>query len=277
MNYRNLLSRFNEYQKERFPFAVLTFTTLSVVLSSAAVAVTTDIPLSSLKIQIIIGTLTCLLFMFNIRVFDDFKDKSFDNQFHKKRPVQRGLISLKELNIINLISIAIQVILNLFMSINAFIYWILAMCYSLIAKKEFFIKKYIRKTFILYNFLNLMQMFFLQIYLYALIEPNFSFKDPLLFIHFIFVLSNAVILEVARKMKSKREESKGMDTYSGRYGVKKSAFIYSGSYLVTYLLFYIIFISGKILIFDTVIKFNLLSIYHLFNSLLCVKTIKIKH
>ena len=33
----SLLSRFNEYQKERIPFAVLTFTTLSVVLSSAAI------------------------------------------------------------------------------------------------------------------------------------------------------------------------------------------------------------------------------------------------
>lgn len=241
--HKSLLSRFNEYQKERFPFAVLIFTTLSVVLSSAAIVVSESTSFSSLTIPIIVGTMTCLLFMFNIRVFDDFKDKGFDNKYHKERPVQRGLISLKELNIINLVSIVFQVILNAFISLGAFIYWILAMCYSLIAKKEFFIKNYIRKRFILYNFLNLMQMFFLQIYLYAIIEPNFSFKDPLVFIHFIFVLSNALILEVARKLKSKHNESKGLDTYSSRYGVRKSSYIYAGSYLVTYLFFLVIFLQ----------------------------------
>ena len=239
----SLLSRFNEYQKERFPFAVLTFTTLSVVLSSAAIVAQEGQTLSKLTLPIIVGTITCLLFMFNVRVFDDFKDKGFDDTFHGKRPVQRGLISLKELNLINYISIAFQVLLNIFISISAFFYWILAMIYSLIARAEFFMKDFIKKRFILYNALNLLQMFFLQIYLYALIQPNFSFTNPLVFIHFIFVLANAVILEIARKLKSKDDESLGKDTYSGRYGIKTASFIYAGSYFITYILFLIIFLQ----------------------------------
>jgi len=76
--------------------------------------------------------------------------------------------------------------------------------------------------------------------LYALIEPGFSFKDFLLFVHFIFVLANAQILEVARKLKGKKDESKGLDTYSSRYGIKKSVYLYLGSIFLSYFLFMII-------------------------------------
>ena len=243
MNKDNLAVRFYQYQKERFPFVLLIFTTLSVVLSSAAIVVGPNESFSQFLWPIIIGTITCLFFMFNIRVFDDYKDKSFDTKFHANRPVQRGLISLKELSSINIISMLLQFVVNLFVSITALLWWLLALCYSLIARYEFFCKDFIKKRFILYNLMNLMQMFFLQIYLYALIEPQFSFKDPLIFVHFIFVLSNAVILEIARKLKPKRDESKGLDTYSGRYGVKKSALIYAGSYIVTYGLFLYIMVN----------------------------------
>lgn len=242
MKNKNLLYRFNEYQKERFPFAVLIFTTLSVVLSSAAV-VDNNLSLVSQWKNIVVGTITCLLFLFNIRVFDDFKDENFDDEFHKKRPIQRGLISLTELNIINLIFLIIQTILNFFISLYAFMYWALALIYSLIARAEFFMKNFIRKKFILYNTLNLFQMLFLQIYLYALIEPDFSISNSLLAIHFIFVLTNAVILEIARKLKGNEEESLGKDTYSGRYGVKTASIIYAVSFLITYLLFLVILLQ----------------------------------
>ena len=42
MNDKSFLKRFNIYQKERFPIAVLIFTTLAVVLSSAAVVLSDE-------------------------------------------------------------------------------------------------------------------------------------------------------------------------------------------------------------------------------------------
>lgn len=240
---KNLLKRFVIYQKERFPFAILIFTTLSVVLSSAAIVLGNNFSFSAYWKQILIGTLTCLFFMFSIRVFDDHKDKFFDGSFHKNRPIQRGLIKLSELNKINLISLVIQGGINLIFSFYSFIFWCVALVYSLIAKKEFFIKKYIRKKFVLYNILNLMQIFFLQIYLYALLKPDFSIEDPLLAAHFIFVLSNAGIIEVARKLKSKNEESGGKDTYSERYGALKASLIYFSICAFSLILFLVMFFS----------------------------------
>jgi len=242
MKNSNIIHRFNAYQKERFPFVVLIFTTLSVVLSSAAV-VKKGSSIFELWLPIVIGTITCLLFMFSVRVFDEFKDRKFDNKFHAKRPVQRGVITLNELNYINYLFIMVQALINVFFSLSAFFYWILAMIYSLIARVEFFMRDYIKKKFILYNILNMFQIFFLQIYLYILIEPRLSFKNPLLYIHFVFVLSSAAILEVGRKLKAKGEKSKGNDTYSGRYGINRASWIYASTYLFTYLLFIIILIG----------------------------------
>jgi hypothetical protein len=275
MKKRGIVSRFYEYQKERFPFLVLIFTTTSVVLSSMAIVhgYGFDV-LNNLK-NILIGVITCLLFMFSIRVFDEFKDNKFDRKYHSERPVQRGLISLSELNRINLIFLIFQGILNLFHALIPFFYWLLALIYSLVARAEFFIKKFIRRRFILYNALNLLQIFFLQIYLYALIEPNFSWQNPLLLAHFIFVLTNAAILEIARKLKPEDYKNPGKDTYSGRYGINKAVTIYTLVYGITYFLFTTMVFKIANSISALLISFIPLGLIILSTSLYCIKPTKI--
>ncbi|MBS3136032.1 hypothetical protein J4401_03655 [Candidatus Woesearchaeota archaeon] len=222
---QGILSRFNKYQLERFPLAVLVFTTLSVVLSSSAIVLPRSQSIFSNWPAIIVGTVTGLLFTFLMRVFDDFKDKEFDDKFHGERPVQKSVISLKELNVLNIAGITVQITVNLIYSISAFLWWCLAMAYSLLARNEFFIKNWIKKHFHIYNLLNLMQLFFLQIYLYALISPVIVWSEPLLYAHFIFVLLNSGMLDMARKLKAGENESKGLDTYSSRWGMKKAALV----------------------------------------------------
>ena len=129
---QGILSRFNKYQLERFPLAVLVFTTLSVVLSSSAIVLPRSQSIFSNWPAIIVGTVTGLLFTFLMRVFDDFKDKEW--------PVQKSVISLKELNVLNIAGITVQITVNLIYSISAFLWWCLAMAYSLLARNEFFIK-----------------------------------------------------------------------------------------------------------------------------------------
>ena len=254
-----MLYRFNLYQMERCPFIILLFTTLSVVLSSAAIVLVEGTRLSDMTYGIIIGTITCLFFMFSIRVFDDSKDKGFDDLFHLKRPVQRGLISMRELNIVNIGLLFFQAIINIVYSLQSFLYWIVAMAYSLLARSEFFMSEVIRKKFIFYNALNMMQIFFLQIYLYKLLNPSFSFSS-MIFMHAIFVLSNAIILEIARKLKSVKDESSGKDTYSGRYGYKIASLMFTVSYIFTYILFINIILALGYSLFVFILGFALLSI-----------------
>ena len=233
----NLLKRFNIYQKERFQIAILIFTTISVVLSSAAVVLKPGDIISKHWIEIIIGLITSLLFMFHIRVLDEYKDYDFDSRYHKNRPVQRGIISLKELLSLNIIGLIILFSINIITSIKATIFLLFAFGYTLIAGKEFFIRNWIRKRFFLYNFVNLLQLLFLQFYLYSIIEPDFSFSNPILSMHFVFVLFNVGLLEFARKLKTKSEENEAQDTYSAKLGIKKASMIYTAICFIVFGLF----------------------------------------
>ena len=260
---RNFFRRLYEFQKERLQLEVLIFTTSAVVLSSVAVSLPSGESMFSYLTEIIISFITLLLFMFHIRVLDEHKDYDFDSKYHKERPIQRGLISLKELLILDVLGLITIFLLNAFFQIRAILFLLIAFAYTLLAGNEFFMKKWIRKKFFLYNFLNLLQLLFLQFYLYSLIDPKFSFKEILLTVHFIFVLFNVGLLEFARKLKIKSQESEARDTYSSRLGMKKSVFIYTLIYLFVYGLFiYMIFnLNFSIYIFLTSLLFlNLIAI-----------------
>jgi len=231
----NFVSRFYTYQKERFPVAVLFFTTLSVVLSSFIVVLEGKGNITGYIPEIVLAFLVCLLFTFHIRVLDEHKDFTHDNNYHKYRPIQRGLISLKELDNANLIGITIQIILVALYSLINLVYWAIAFSYSLLGKFDFFIKN-LRQHFIFYNLMNLMQMFFLQIFLYSLISHPILWHKPILYVHFVYFLLNVLTLEVARKMKTKKDESRGKDTYTSRYGIKNACLMYTGVFVAANLL-----------------------------------------
>ena len=224
---KSLMYRFYKYQIERFPFAILIFTTFSIVLGSFVIVLKDfNLLLQNLDL-LIIGTIICLLYTFHIRVLDEIKDNSFDNEFHKERPVQRGLISLKELKLIDKIFLLAQIFLLIFInSITPIIFWISTLLYSQIAKQEFFLKNMIRNNFMIYNLLNLLQMFFLQMFLYSLLLKSIEWTNPFLYVHFIYVLGKIFLVEVGRKLKVKKLENKGKDTYSARYGIKNASFLY---------------------------------------------------
>jgi len=240
---RNFFKRFYEFQKERLQLEVLIFTTSAVVLSSVVVSLPLGENIFNYWKEIIVSFVTLLLFMFHIRVLDEHKDYEFDTKYHKDRPIQRGLISLKELLILDIIGLIVLFVLNMFFPLRAIIFLFIALGYTLLAGNEFFMKKWIRKRFFLYNFLNLLQLLFLQFYLYSLIDPKFSFKDVLLTVHFVFVLFNVGILEFARKLKAKSEETDAKDTYSSRLGIKKSVLVYILICFTVYGLFLYMFSS----------------------------------
>ena len=266
---RNFFKRLYEFQNERFQAGVLIFTTSAVVLSSVAVSLPIGETISNFLPEILISIFTLLLFMFHIRVLDEHKDYDFDSKYHKDRPVQRGLITLKELLIVNIIGLLIIFSLNIFLPQRALLFLLIAFGYTLIAGKEFFIKNWIRKRFFLYNFLNLLQLLFLQFYLYSLVNPNFSFQNPILTIHFVFVLFNVGIIEFARKLKSKSEETDAKDTYSSRLGIKKSVLVYLLICFIVYGLFIYMLLSLGFSLMIFVISLTFLNLV-IFTSLIYI-------
>ena len=216
----NLISRLYRYQEERFPVKILTFTTLAVVLSSAAVL--------SYKTTVLQGVITffaCMAFLFHIRVMDESRDFLHDSAFHPGRPVQRGLISIKELFIVNVPGVAFFIFSMIYFGLPAMLYGIILLVFSFIAWKDFFLGDKFKKRFFLYNAVNMLQMVLLQFFIYSLLSLGFIVTG-VMWIHLLFVIFNTIIMEFVRKIKTTADESLGKDTYSWHLGYHRSLRIF---------------------------------------------------
>ncbi len=231
---KSLVCRFWEYQKERFPVLILVMTTFAVVLSSSTV-----LRMEPLNWMSIIGaTFLGMLELFHIRVIDEFRDFEHDRQFHPQRPVQQGIVNLKELAKIDRIGVAMFVVLTALFGVKAFIFGIVALGFSFVAGKEFFLHEKIRKNFFLYNAINILQMFWLQFLIYAVLDPAFKIGSIPLWTHFAFAFTNSIIIEIVRKIRIPGDESAGRDTYSWHAGFHGSIVLFLVFVVVNYLLFF---------------------------------------
>ena len=227
------------YCKERFPPIIVAITSFLVVLSSLSVLNYSRI---NLIFNIIIATITLLCFMFYMRVIDDYKDKEFDNKYHKDRQIQKGKISLKYLIFLSIILTILILGINFIKSVYASLFLFMFLIYNFASIYNFGLKK-LRDNMLLYNILNMMQMIFLQFYIYSIFSTQINFINPLLYMHFFFVLGNISLLEVARKLRGKKEETRANDTYSSYLGIRKSGLIFMFISIITFSL-YIILILG---------------------------------
>lgn len=229
-----LVSRLWEYQKERFPVLILVMTTFAVVLSSSTI-----LRMEPLNwIRIVGATFVGLLALFHIRVIDEFRDFEHDRKFHEDRPVQQGIVSLRELSNIDRVGIAIFVILTIIFGLKAFLFGVVALVFSYSAGKEFFLGERIRKNFFLYNAVNILQMFWLQFLMYAVLDPAFQIRNIPLWTHFAFAFTNSIIIEIVRKIRIPESESAGKDTYSWHVGFHGSLVLFLAFVLLNYLLFF---------------------------------------
>lgn len=212
--------RFYAYQNERFPLVLLSLSLFPVTLSAAGVV-------SSFAIsRIVLGFVASLGYIFHIRVNDEERDFEHDTTHHAMRPLQRGIITLSELRIINAIAIILVAAAAIVSGpVAAFIATIMII-YSYCAKHDFYSRERIRKHFFFNNFVHIMQILLLQIFVYAVIAHRIPFTR-LLLAHFIYTLTGTIIFEFVRKLKIPGEDGTGTDTYTHHLGFDISMTVYS--------------------------------------------------
>jgi len=165
----------------------------------------------------LVAFLFVILYLFHNRLADDQRDFDFDHKFHPDRAIQRGIISLNQLEILSFISIILMILLSgsfNFLSLTIFIPLIL---YALFAKKDFFLAHdFKEKHLFSYNFLNMLQMLSLQIFIYASMIDSLRFNS-FIWLHILFVFVLSLQVEVTRKIKPRT--SLGNDLYSDHMGM----------------------------------------------------------
>lgn len=235
----NFIKKWYTYQKERFPvlmygiyiFAIV-FSTYSFVnwLSLNNNSVSNSFGLinpfefkwSIVGIMFIVAFLQFLM----VRIIDEFKDYEEDCKYRPYRPVPRGLISLKELRVLFIICVILQFSITAIFCANAIPFLITVWIFFAIMSKSFFIKKLVEKHILLEVALDEILMPVLVLYLsifplkHIIIDKYFY-----LFLFMTYVIS--WIVEIARKVRCKEDEEKGVKTYTAVFGIKKATLLLS--------------------------------------------------
>ena len=145
-NNASFLHRFYLYQKERFPFlghgllvASFSFSAISYsrICRGAEGFVSSKTFLTGIFI-------TITLFLL-VRIFDECKDAEDDAKYRSELPVPRGLVSLRELALIAIIIVILQVSVNLFFFPKMLIIYLAVIAYLLLMGKEFFVSRWLKK------------------------------------------------------------------------------------------------------------------------------------
>jgi len=212
--------KFYNYQKERFPLIILTISLFPAILSSSAVIT----PHASF-LTIGLALIASIAYLLHIRIIDEYRDFTHDNIHHTTRPVQTGLISKKELRIIDVWAVSILIFIAANAGLVAFIAVIIMLVYSYLAGKEFFISEKIRRYFFIHNAVNLAQMLMMQVFVYLVFANTFPL-NKLTVLHFLFTSVGTLVFEFVRKIKIPGEDGSGKDTYSWYLGFDKALIVY---------------------------------------------------
>lgn len=159
------------------------------------------------------------LFFFKLRLLDEAKDKESDMTHHPERPLPRGLLSESEVIRTAFIIMAIEVLLFSFYGFSAFLSAIIAVGYSLVMYREFFIKNWLRAHLTTYAVTHTFIVVFVSLAIFAALFERQSTEIPKELLYFSFAgwfIFN--IFEFGRKTFAKSEEKTGIDSYSKIFG-----------------------------------------------------------
>ncbi|MBU6343457.1 MAG: UbiA family prenyltransferase [Bacteroidetes bacterium] len=217
----SFLTRFWQYQSERFPFLVHGL--LIAVFSFSAIAYSRicrgqtnfiDWPTYG-------ATVFCTVTLFLlVRIFDEHKDAEDDAQFRPELPVPRGLISLKELRMVGFVVFAAQLLLVGLFFTKMLFPLALVLGYLCLMGVEFFIPNWLRKHQFWYVTSHMLIIPLVDIFASGFDWYLGSYMPPEGLV-FFFVVSyfNGIVLEVGRKIRSKETEAPGVLTYTGMLGI----------------------------------------------------------
>ncbi len=221
----NFFKKWYTYQKERFPILIYGSYVLAIVIAVfcyCSYLVQNKYTINNLIIipMFIVAFLQFLM----VRIVDEFKDYEEDCKYRPYRPVPRGLIKLSELKVLFVICLSLQYIITIVINPRSLIYLLLLWLFFVVMSKGFFIKKFLDKHILAEVMLDELLMPILVLYL-----SSFAFFINIKAMWKILILSYIIswIVEVARKVRCKDDEEKGVKTYTQVFGINKAMLLLS--------------------------------------------------
>ena len=218
----NFFKKWYTYQKERFP--VLTYGFYILCLTFATFFYNTKM----LEIKSNVGTfivmfVVAFLQFLMVRIIDEFKDYEEDKKYRPYRPVPRGLIKLQELRVLFVICVVLQLGLTLILNPISVLFLLILWVVFVLMTKSFFMKKIVDKHILLEVALDEVMLPVLILYLASFIKIDMTILWRLLLLTYVV----SWIIEIARKVRCKKDEEKGVKTYTAVFGIPKATILLS--------------------------------------------------
>lgn len=225
-----LLQRFWIYQRERFPLVSqglligvisLCSVMFSVLLRDAATSASlgSSLPLPHFALALLVAIGSALGFFFQMRVADEFKDYDTDLQYRPYRPVQRGLITLRELAWLAGGMMVVQLGLSLWLDVRMVLPLLLVWGYMGLMRQEFFVRDWLRRHAVAYMLSHLVIAPLIFFYITAC-DWLVAGATPALGLFWFLAAAffNGIFYEIGRKIRAPQNEETGVETYSQLWG-----------------------------------------------------------
>ena len=226
------MKRWITYQKERFP--LLGYIPMMAAFGFAGVSYSLhlynpDVTVSDINafLYISAGLITLIFFML-MRIADEHKDFEEDSKYRPYRPVQRGLVKLKELRLIGIFLIIVQITLTVLVDVRLLFVLLAAYVWLLLMTFEFGAAKWLKTKHTLYLLSHMAIMIFINFFVTSMEWiPRGGMFGFALTAYLISGFCDGTVVEVGRKLRAPEHEEYGVDTYTQIWGPKRAMIVWS--------------------------------------------------
>lgn len=224
------------YQKERFPLAKTG--PLLAVFSSASISVSAELagrPMPGIG-AFVAGFILALLIFFQMRVCDEVKDLEDDRRYRPDRPIPRGLISLRAVVTLGLVTVPIAALTALAWHPPTLGLLALVWLWLALMTVEFGVPQWLKARMVPYLLSHMAIMPLIDLLLTGLEWMPSGAPAPGLILFLLLSFVNGCVIEIGRKLWAPESEIKGVDSYSGLWGPKRAVMIWSAIVVVSFVL-----------------------------------------
>ncbi len=223
------------YQRERFPVCahspLLLAFSFSALSYSSLLRGALEWPETK---ALVVAFSTSLLFFLQLRIADEFKDFEEDARFRPYRPVPRGLVNLRELGLVGLLSGLTQLVLAAFLQPALVALLVLTWTYLALMSVEFFARDWLKARPITYMWTHMLIVPLVDYYATACDWLVNGPGQPRGLRWFLLVsFCNGIVIEVGRKLRAPADEEAGVQTYTILWGRQKAVLVWLGAMLAT--------------------------------------------
>ena len=212
------MSRWWSLIRERFPLGSTLPMAVAFVLANAAIAAGTQ-GVSVEPVRVVAAGALALSFLFRLRLFDELKDYQVDLVVNPERPLARGLLERGEVRRVAAVLVVAELLLAAGLGPWSFAMHALAVGYSGLMYREFFVGRWLRPHLTAYALVHTLVSALLGWSIAVAVAPRepWTLAVPVL----AFGLVNWMVFNVfefARKTFAPSEERDQVESYSKVFG-----------------------------------------------------------